>query len=72
MKNRSLVRRKRRSQDEFVNEPELIKNYFKMKGHVGSNELQDKFEQDIFYQLRMAEKVGVYAALQDIKFDVDS
>ena len=31
-----------------VNEAELVKNYFQMRGKVGPEELQDRFETDIF------------------------
>ena len=47
MKNKSLIRNKRASLDagnEYVNEAELVKNYWAMKGKLGPDELQDKFE----------------------------
>ena len=69
VKNKSLIRNKRASLDagnDYINEAELVKNYWSMKGKLEPEELKDKFVQDIFHQLHMAEKVGVYSALKNI------
>ena len=52
MKNKQLIRQKRSSLDaggEFVNEAELVKNYFNMKGKIGPRELEDRFSDDIWH-----------------------
>ena len=75
MKNKQLIRQKRSSLDageEFVNEAELVKNYFEMKGKIGPGELEDKFSDDIWHQLNLADKVGVYAALENMRFDINA
>ena len=55
-----------------MNEAELVKNYFEMKGKIGPDEVDDHFATDIFHQLNMADKVGVYSALQNVSFDANS
>ena len=52
VKNKSLIRKNRRTLSSSygpVNEAELVKNYFEMKGAVGPEELHDRFELDIFH-----------------------
>ena len=75
MKNKQLNRKKRAQLDageEFVNEAEQVKNYFDMKGKIRSEEVEDRFQEDIWHQLSLAEKVGVYAALENMRFDANS
>ena len=69
IKNKSLNRLKRANLDAgqpFINEAELVKNYFEMKGKIGESEVDKRFENDIWHQLNLSEKLGVYATLQNM------
>ena len=52
MKNKQLNKSKRAALDageEFINEAELVKNYYDMKGKIGPKDIEDKFSEDIWH-----------------------
>ena len=49
-----------------------MKNYFDMKGKLAPEAVDKRFEQDIWHQLKLSEKLGVYATLESMQFDANS